>query len=56
MDVSQSLELASINELKILSNVRLIHRHDLNSQNSQENLHVQFALSGEVKGAMTCYL
>ena len=56
MDVSQALELASINELKILSNVRLINRHDLNSLNSQENLHVQFALTGEVQGAMTCYL
>ena len=56
MDVSQALELASINELKILSNVRLINRHDLNYLNSQENLHVQFALTGEVKGAVTCYL
>ena len=56
MDVSHALKLASIKELKILSNVRLINRHDLNSLNSQENLHVQFALSGEVQGSMTCYL
>ena len=56
MDVSQALELTSINELKILSNVRLINRHDLNSLNSQENLHVQFSLAGEVQGAITCYL
>ena len=56
MDVSQALELASINELKILSNVRLINRHDLNSLNSQENLHVQFSLTGEAQGAITCYL
>ena len=56
MDVSHALKLASIKELKILSNVRLINRHDLNALNSQENLHVQFALSGEVQGSMTCYL
>ncbi len=56
MDVSQALDLAKINELKILSNVRLINRHDLNSLNSQENLHVQFSLGGEVQGAVTCFL
>ena len=56
MDVSHALKLSSIKELKILSNVRLINRHDLNALNSQENLHVQFALSGEVQGSMTCYL
>ena len=56
MDVSHALKLSSIKELKILSNVRLINRHDLNALNSQENLHVQFALSGEVQGLMTCYL
>ena len=56
MDVSHALKLASIKELKILSNVRLINRHDLNSVNSHKNLHVQFALSGEVQGSMTCYL
>jgi chemotaxis protein CheY-P-specific phosphatase CheC len=56
MDVSRALEITSINEIKILSNVRLIYRRDLNPFYSKNNLHVQFQISGELRGAITCYL
>jgi hypothetical protein len=56
MEVSRMIELARINELKILHDVRLIHRHDLNPVTSTENLHVQFDLQGDLKGHITCHL
>jgi hypothetical protein len=56
MEVSRVLELSSVSEIKILSNVRVIHRHDLNPIYSKENLQVQFNLSGELRGGITCYL
>lgn len=56
MEVSKALEVSSINEIKILSNARLIHRRDLNPIYSKENLHVQFQISGELRGLITCYL
>lgn len=56
MEVSKQLELARIAEIKILQNVRLIHRHDLNPVYSKDNLHVQFNISGEIKGSITCHL
>ena len=46
MEVYRAFELTSIDELKILSDVRLINRHDLNSIYSKDNLHVQFSLMG----------
>lgn len=56
MEVSKPIELARIDEIKILHNVRLIHRHDLNPVYSKDNLRVQFTLTGDIKGAITCYL
>jgi hypothetical protein len=56
MDVYRAFELEKISEIKILSNVRLITRNDLNPILSHDNLHVQFALSGDVRGAITCFL
>lgn len=56
MEVSRPLELARISEIKILQNVRLIHKHDLNPVYSKDNLRVQFELSGDIKGSITCYL
>lgn len=56
MEVSRLLDLDTIGEIRILSNVRLINRRDLNPIYSKENLQVQFALSGELRGAVTCYL
>lgn len=56
MEVTRMLELARIDELKILHNVRLIHRHDLNAMTSTENLHVQFTVAGDVRGQITCHL
>lgn len=56
MDVSRPVELASISELKILQNVRLIHRLDLNPIHSKDNLRVQFGITGDVHGNVTCYL
>lgn len=56
MEVSRMVELARIDELKILHNVRLVHRHDLNHISSSENLHVQFDVKGDVRGTITCHL
>lgn len=56
MEVSKPLEITRIDEIKILQNVRLIHRHDLNPVYSKDNLRVQFEISGEIKGRITCYL
>ncbi len=56
MEISRMIELARIDELKILHNVRLINRHDLNPITSNDNLHVQFSVSGDVKGTITCHL
>jgi hypothetical protein len=56
MEVSRAFEISSINEIKILSNVRLISRHDLNPIYSKENLQVQFQLTGELTGTINCFL
>lgn len=56
MEVLKPLELARIAEIKILQNVRLIHRLDLNPVYSKDNLRVQFEITGEIKGSITCYL
>lgn len=56
MEVSRAFEISSINEIKILSNVRLISRHDLNPVYSKENLQVQFQLTGELNGTINCFL
>lgn len=56
MEVSKPLEVTRIDEIKILQNVRLIHRHDLNPVYSKDNLRVQFEIGGEIKGTITCYL
>lgn len=55
MEVSQTLRLAVINEIKILSNVRLINQNKA-SLFSRENLQVQFTLSGDLIGHITCFL
>ena len=56
MEVYRTLELTTISEIKILSDVKLINRHDLNSFYSKDNLHVQFNLTGELRGGITCYM
>jgi hypothetical protein len=56
MDVSKPIEVIRIEELKILQDVRLILNNDLNPVVSKDNLRVQFDLTGEVKGSITCYL
>jgi hypothetical protein len=56
MEVSRLVELARIDELKILHNVRLMNKHDLNPITSNENLHVQFCVSGDVRGVITSHL
>ena len=56
MEVTRPLELSRIEEIKILHNVRLVHRHDLNPIHTTNNLRVQFEVSGDLKGAVTCYL
>lgn len=56
MDVSKPIELARLDEINILKNIRLIHNHDLNPIYSKDNLRVQFDISGEIKGTITCYL
>lgn len=56
MQTAKSLELSRIEEIKIVNNVRLIHCYDLNPIVSTDNLRVQFEISGEIRGAITCYL
>jgi hypothetical protein len=56
MEVNRTLELGPIDEIKIISNIRVIHRHDLNPVYSKENLQVQFTLSGDLRGSITSYL
>ena len=56
MEVWKSIELVRIDEIKILQNVRLVHRLDLNPVYSKDNLRVQFEITGEIKGSITCYL
>ncbi len=56
MDVLKPIEVSRIEELKILNNVRLLNKFDLNPINSLENLMVQFELGGEVRGSINCYL
>lgn len=56
MEVLKPIELNRIEELKILNNVRLLNKFDLNPINSLENLMVQFELGGEVRGSINCYL
>lgn len=50
------IELSRIEELKILHDVRLIGRHDLNPMVSDDNLHVQFEVMGDIRGKITCHL
>lgn len=56
MDVLKPIELTRIEELKILQDVRLLNKHDLNPIYSKDNIFVQFEIGGEVRGAITCYL
>jgi hypothetical protein len=56
MEVLKPIELSRIEELRILQNVRLLNKFDLNPIRSTENLMVQFDVTGEVRGCITCYL
>lgn len=56
MEVSKLIEISRIEELKIVSDVRIVHRHDLNPVISKDNLRVQFEVSGDIRGGITCYL
>ncbi|MGE3609467.1 MAG: hypothetical protein AB7I27_07760 [Bacteriovoracaceae bacterium] len=56
MEVSRPIEITRIDEIRILKNVRLIHNSDLNPIFSKDNLRVQFTISGEIRGGITCYL
>lgn len=56
MEVSRAIEFTKIEEIKILSDVRLINHRMYKTISSIENLHVQFSISGELKGTITCHL
>ena len=56
MDISRTLEIKNIEELKILSDVRIIGRRDLNPIYTKENLQVQFSIQGDLKGVINCHL
>lgn len=56
MDISKTIQVTRIEEIKILHDVRLINNHDLNPRVSKDNLTAQFSLTGEVKGVINCYL
>ena len=56
MDVLRPVELTRIGEISIMQNARLIHKSDLNPIYSKENLRVQFEITGDLRGNLTCYL
>ena len=56
MEINRLIEISRIEELKILHDVRLIHKHDLNPIQSNMNLRVQFEVSGDIRGTITCHL
>lgn len=56
MEVFKQVELDNISEIKILQNVRILYKSDLNPIYSKENLRVQFEIKGDVKGTINCYL
>ncbi len=56
MDVSHTLEVSKIAEIKILSDVRLISQSITRNISSKDNLHVQFLINGELQGNITCHL
>lgn len=56
MEATDLTEFMQIDEVKILSNVRVVGSRDLNHIQSSENLRVQFEISGDVKGKITSYL
>ncbi len=56
MEVFKQIELDQISEIKILQNVRVLYRTDLNPVYSKENLRVQFEINGDVRGQINCYL
>ncbi len=56
MEVSRPIELGVLDEIRILQNVRLINRRDLNHVRSKDNLRVVFTVTGEVTGSISCYL
>lgn len=56
MEVLRPIDPRGISEIRILENVRLIYRRDLNPVCTRENIRVQFELSGQIKGHITCHL
>lgn len=56
MELDKLIEFTRIDEIKILSNVRLIHKHDMNPVYSKDNLRTQFEINGDIRGAVTCFL
>ncbi len=48
--------MEAISEIRILSDAKLINRRDFNSFHSKDNLHVQFGLTGDLRGAITCFM
>jgi hypothetical protein len=56
METLKSIELSRIEELKIVQDVRLIYKSDLNPVISKVNLSVIFEISGDVKGRVAAYL
>jgi len=51
-----SITPSFIEEIAVLSEIKLIHQKDLNHTNSIDNISVRFNLSGQIKGQITCYL
>lgn len=49
------MDVSRINEIKILSNVRLISSNVIAAK-SKENLNVAFQISGDILGQVICYL
>lgn len=56
MEIMRSINLTEVDQINILKDVRVIRSRDLNPINSNDNLKIQFEISGMINGLINCYL
>ncbi len=56
MDVYKNLDWSEVEQLKISPSSRIIRKKDLNHLHTDENITVQFNISGEITGTIDCHL
>jgi hypothetical protein len=56
MDLYKNIDWSEVEKLKISSTSRIIKKKDLSHFHSDENITVQFSLTGDVSGTIDCYL